>query len=196
MEGTKNRLTRYELHTSSQQQKTPRRDATTDDDPGSGSDVNIGSTFAIEVLSSQPESQAMTMEKPTETNGFNISGSSRGSRVSQFRLRGRPIKPIWLEASNHENGIIPIPAVIVKRVASRFSKRPNKFKTLLGRESIEVIIQASNSFFEQLGADLSAFAQHANRNSIDESDIIIVMKRSVNRTQIGQKSIAQRFIEK
>jgi hypothetical protein len=40
-------------------------------------------------------------------------------------------------------------------------------------------MQASDWFFEQLGEDLQAYAKHAGRKTIDESDVLTLMKRQV-----------------
>lgn len=40
-------------------------------------------------------------------------------------------------------------------------------------------MKASEQYFKQVSEDLGAFAQHAGRKKIDESDVIAIMKRYV-----------------
>jgi histone H3/H4 len=47
----------------------------------------------------------------------------------------------------------------------------------LNKDTLEAIMQASDWFFEQVGDDLGAYAQHAGRKTIDENDVVTLMKR-------------------
>jgi histone H3/H4 len=42
----------------------------------------------------------------------------------------------------------------------------------------------TDDFFEQIGIDLAAYAQHGGRKMIEESDVIALMKRYVMRLRV------------
>ncbi len=52
-------------------------------------------------------------------------------------------------------------------------------KSSISKESLKAIMEASDRYFEQFSEDLGAFAHHAGRKEIEESDAIAVMKRYV-----------------
>ncbi|KAI0096393.1 centromere kinetochore component CENP-T-domain-containing protein [Nemania sp. FL0031] len=69
-----------------------------------------------------------------------------------------------------------LPTNVVKRLATTCAKTAG-FKGKISPDTLNAIMQASDWFFEQLGDDLSAYAKHAGRKTIDESDMITLMRR-------------------
>ena len=68
--------------------------------------------------------------------------------------------------------------MVVKKIASRFQRLFLKGrKANIRGEVLGAMVEASNRFFEQVGYDLRAYAMHANRKRIDESDVTTIMKR-------------------
>lgn len=67
-----------------------------------------------------------------------------------------------------------LPPGVVKRVAQRFAG-----KSKISPDTLAALVQASDWFFEQLGDDLSAYAKHAGRKTIEESDMLTLMRRYV-----------------
>ncbi|ROW10371.1 hypothetical protein VMCG_02121 [Cytospora schulzeri] len=65
-----------------------------------------------------------------------------------------------------------LPPGVVKRVAQRFAG-----KSKISPDTLSALMQASDWFFEQLGDDLSAYAKHAGRKTIEESDMLTLMRR-------------------
>lgn len=52
------------------------------------------------------------------------------------------------------------------------------FTTLkISKDALKVICSASDQFFEQISEDLDAFAAHAGRKTVEDSDVIQLMKR-------------------
>lgn len=68
-----------------------------------------------------------------------------------------------------------LPTSVVKRLAQRFAG-----KSKLSPDTLNAIMQASDWFFEQLGDDLQAYAHHANRETINETDMLTLMRRLVS----------------
>lgn len=92
--------------------------------------------------------------------------------------KSKPRKPKVLAVSRRGISYSPLPAKVVKTVASRFQRLYAKggIATIKG-DTLIALVEASNEFFEQFSYDLKAYAQHAKRKKIDESDVTIIMKR-------------------
>jgi histone H3/H4 len=69
-----------------------------------------------------------------------------------------------------------LPVGVVKKLTMMVSKDTNN-KSRLSKDTLDAIMQASDWFFEQASDDLGAYAEHAGRKTIDESDTITLMKR-------------------
>ncbi|KAI1736305.1 centromere kinetochore component CENP-T-domain-containing protein [Xylaria scruposa] len=69
-----------------------------------------------------------------------------------------------------------LPPSVVKRLATTCAKTAGS-KGKISPDTLDAIMQASDWFFEQLGDDLSAYAKHAGRKTIDESDMVTLMRR-------------------
>lgn len=72
-----------------------------------------------------------------------------------------------------------LPQGVVKRLATTLAKTAGVSKAKISPDTLEAIMQATDWFFEQLGDDLAAYAGHAGRKTIDESDMVMLMRRYV-----------------
>ena len=70
-----------------------------------------------------------------------------------------------------------LPALVVKKLAASLARSCGSSKAKINKASLGAIMQASDWFFEQIGVDLKAYADHANKKTIDETDVITLMKR-------------------
>jgi histone H3/H4 len=68
------------------------------------------------------------------------------------------------------------PIAPVKKLALGFMKSQGS-KAQLNKETLAALVKVTDDFFEQLGIDLAAYAQHGGRKMIEESDVIALMKR-------------------
>lgn len=92
--------------------------------------------------------------------------------------KSKPREPKVLAVSRRGISYSPLPARVVKAVASRFQRLYAKGgKATIKGDTLIALMEASNEFFEQFGYDLKAYAQLAKRKKIDESDVITIMKR-------------------
>lgn len=73
-----------------------------------------------------------------------------------------------------------LPVGVVKKLASTFARSSGNGKTKLDKDTMAAIMQATDWFLEQTADDLGAYAKHAGRKTIEESDIITLMKRFVS----------------
>lgn len=70
------------------------------------------------------------------------------------------------------------PPATVKRLAAGLMKSQGG-NTKMNKETLAALVQTSDWFFEQIGADLAVYAQHAGRKMIEDADVIALMKRYV-----------------
>ncbi|KAI1120187.1 centromere kinetochore component CENP-T-domain-containing protein [Nemania abortiva] len=85
------------------------------------------------------------------------------------RTKGKKISRYGIEYPS-------LPTNVAKRLATTCAKTAG-FKGKISPDTLDAIMQATDWFFEQLGDDLSAYAKHAGRKTIDESDMITLMRR-------------------
>lgn len=73
----------------------------------------------------------------------------------------------------------PLPPAFVKRVAQTSLQSSGLSNSKISADTLTALTQASEWFFEQLGDDLGAYANHAKRKTIEESDVVTLMRRYV-----------------
>lgn len=73
----------------------------------------------------------------------------------------------------------PLPPAFVKRVAQTSLQSSGLSNSKVSADTLTALTQASEWFFEQLGDDLGAYANHAKRKTIEESDVVTLMRRYV-----------------
>jgi histone H3/H4 len=81
-----------------------------------------------------------------------------------------------LHQSKHGIPYPSLPSAVVKKLASTFSRSAGG-NGKINKETVAALTEASDWFFEQVSEDLAAYASHARRKRIDESDMIALMKR-------------------
>ncbi|KKZ64545.1 hypothetical protein EMCG_01424 [[Emmonsia] crescens] len=75
---------------------------------------------------------------------------------------------------------IPVPRLpsgIVKKLATRFSRGGGGGESRISKDTLAAIEQATEWYFEQASDDLSTYAKHAGRKTIDETDVVTLMRR-------------------
>ncbi|KAK7738993.1 hypothetical protein SLS53_005889 [Cytospora paraplurivora] len=94
--------------------------------------------------------------------------------AQQTRLKSasQRLKKPGKKISKHGIEYPSLPMGVVKRVAQRFAG-----KSKISPDTLSALMQASDWFFEQLGDDLSAYTHHAGRKTIEESDMLTLMRR-------------------
>lgn len=98
--------------------------------------------------------------------------SAIARQIPKGARQGRVMKP-GKKISRHGIEYPSLPSNVVKRLAQRFAG-----KTKISPDTLNAIMQASDWFFEQLGDDLRAYANHAKgRTTINESDMLTLMRR-------------------
>lgn len=128
------------------------------DDDDVGGDFGFGIEFPPTAMS------------PSESPGI-VGG---GLRDQEAPARGKEKK-----ISRHGIPIPNLPAGVVKKLATRFARSKAGSKAKINKATMAAIEQASSWYFEQASQDLAAYSKHAGRKTIDESDVITLLKRLV-----------------
>lgn len=93
--------------------------------------------------------------------------------------RRKVVRKKKLKVSKHDIQYPSLPAGVVRKLATTFARTAGNSKAKINKETLGAIMQASDWFFEQVSDDLGAYAKHAGRKTIDESDIVTLMARYV-----------------
>ncbi|KAH9884031.1 centromere kinetochore component CENP-T-domain-containing protein [Xylariomycetidae sp. FL2044] len=99
------------------------------------------------------------------------------TRTQPLDSRRIRTKKAGKKISSHGIEYPQLPTNVVKRLATTFAKTAGVNKAKISPDTLNTIMQATDWFFEQLGDDLSAYAKHAGRKTIDESDMVTLMRR-------------------
>lgn len=104
-----------------------------------------------------------------------------GAGIIGGGLRDEPSKGTRRQKKLSRHGIpVPLlPTGVVKRLATRYARAGASSKAKINKETLAAIEQASEWFFEQASEDLAAYSRHAGRKTIDESDVVALMRRYV-----------------
>lgn len=137
---------------------------------------------AYDLRSSSPEDYG----PPAPEDGMDLTGvdadatEEEGGEASvHLEQRRKQLSKKGLKLSRYGVEYPSLPPAVVKRLAGTFAKSSGITKTKISPEALAEIQRASDWFFEQLGDDLSAYAKHAKRKTIDESDMLTLMRRYV-----------------
>ncbi|RDW63839.1 hypothetical protein BP5796_10341 [Coleophoma crateriformis] len=141
------------------------------------------------------ESDEMIVERP-EKSMFEDSllETSHNPEIIGAAIR-KPAQRRRMKISKHGIQYPSLPIGVVKKLAGTFARTGGNSKAKISKGTLEAIQQASDWFFEQASEDLAAFAKHAGRKTIDESDLITLMsrQRQINATTTPF-SLAQRYL--
>jgi len=131
-------------------------------------------------------------DKQLDADVSMLDSTNKGMDTSTATPRVRSKKKVKL--SKYGIQYPSLPSGIVKKLATQYA-RTSGSKAKINKDTLDAIIQASDWFFEQISDDLEAYASHAGRKTIEESDIITLMKRQrLTNSTTTAFSLAQRFL--
>jgi histone H3/H4 len=84
--------------------------------------------------------------------------------------------PKTLHRSKLGNEYPSLPPSVIKKLASTYSRTCGG-NGRLNKDTVLALSQASDWFFEQISDDLATYSTHARRKTIEEADVITLMKR-------------------
>lgn len=123
-----------------------------------------------------PDSSGSTQAADLETT-LQDTTLQEGDQASALRIKTAKKKKIKI--SKHGIQYPSLPAGVVKKLATSYARTGGNSKAKISKDTLDAIMQASDWFFEQVSDDLGAYARHAERKTIDESDIVTLMARFV-----------------
>ncbi|KAK2010101.1 hypothetical protein LZ32DRAFT_390385 [Colletotrichum eremochloae] len=129
--------------------------------------------------------RSSTPVEPAEATGLDGDETKASAHAGSQQQQQRPRKTkAGIKLSKYNMEYPSLPPAVVKRLANTFARSSGISNTKIGPEALAEIQRASDWFFEQLGDDLSAYARHAKRKTIDESDMLTLMRRQrqINQT--------------
>ncbi|TWU74631.1 hypothetical protein ED733_002506 [Metarhizium rileyi] len=130
------------------------------------------------------EEQSVDEEEPIEPS----------SAAKPQRERSKP-KKRQRRVSKHGIEYPALPPTFVKRVAQTALHSSGLSNPRVSADTLTALTQASEWFFEQLGDDLGAYANHAKRKVIEEGDMATLMRRQRQVTSDSTMfSLAQRHL--
>lgn len=178
------------------------------DDDGPADLENIDAAFGGENANrSSVHVDDFANELLSDDDALSETGATAGEAAASSKARALPVKLLRndqetmptgrgsaqkrLKLSAHGIAYPSLPAGVVKRIAQTFASSgasgAGKSKAKLGSDTVAALSTASDWFFEQVGIDLQRYASHAGRKTIDESDVMLLMRRygSLNKTLTG-----------
>ncbi|KAK8239777.1 centromere kinetochore component CENP-T-domain-containing protein [Phyllosticta capitalensis] len=112
--------------------------------------------------------------------------------AEKTKKRGRG-KDLKVSRFGHEYPSLP--SSVVKRLATSFARIHGGPSSKLSKDTLEAISTASDWFFEQAGEDLASYASHAGRKTIEEADVVMLMRRQRKLSSTSTPfSLAQKYL--
>ncbi|KAF2675161.1 hypothetical protein BT63DRAFT_450144 [Microthyrium microscopicum] len=106
----------------------------------------------------------------------------------------RQLKPKVRHTSRLGNEYPSLPANVIKKLASTFSKQSGG-NGKINKDTVTALTEASDWFFERLSEDLATYSTHARRKTIEEADVVTLMKRQRQLNDHNTVfSIAQKYL--
>lgn len=132
-------------------------------------DADLGEVPALE---DEPEDQPASALQEHDQEQSELEPAVLARRAAMRHVSGDKV----VKVSRYGIEYPSLPPAVVRRLAQNFA-RASGVKGKITADAMKAIMQASDWFFEQLGEDLQAYARHAGRKTIDESDVLTLMKR-------------------
>ncbi|KFX88679.1 hypothetical protein O988_08945 [Pseudogymnoascus sp. VKM F-3808] len=116
------------------------------------------------------------------------------TQLSASEVR-KPKAKKTIRVSKHGIQYSSLPTGVVKKLATTFARTGGSGNGKISKDALAAIMQATDWFFEQVGDDLGAYAEHAGRKTIDENDVMTLMKRQRQTNAITTPfALAQRHL--
>lgn len=146
-----------------------------DEDAVAGAEVDYDDDAAMEVggfnIDDEPQREAL-VPLPDDEAHANVTTTTKTKALHKRLLKE-------VKVSRYGTEYPPFPPAVVKRLANTFSRQYGG-SGKLSKYTLAAIQQASDWFFEQVSEDLADYATHAGRKTIEEADVITLMKRYVS----------------
>ncbi|KAA8576041.1 hypothetical protein EYC84_006204 [Monilinia fructicola] len=149
------------------------------DGPSSPPDDTQGGSFAIdeETMNDGSDSPSLsidTFENSRLADDERPKAPMQTSIPETFKRTSQKKKN---KVSKHGLKYSSLPLGVVKKHALTFARNGASKGEKLSRDALDAVMQATDWFFEQISDDLGTYSEHAGRKTIDESDVLMLMRR-------------------
>ncbi|KAI5803437.1 centromere kinetochore component CENP-T-domain-containing protein [Peziza echinospora] len=161
------------------------------DDDGIGND-NDDNTTELDTQVDPPEYYDSSIsQKQQQNTGGKVPLPAKPPHTITGKTRAvRPAPRL----SKHGHVIPTLPPRVVKKLAQTFVGGGAAGRSISG-ETLAAIIRASEAFFENVGESLGAFAEHAGRKTVFDSDVEVLLRRQrVVNDQTTVFSLAEKYL--
>jgi histone H3/H4 len=148
--------------------------------------ISGGSGHRGQTTTDQDDEERGDKEQAADVGGLEINMSRdvdmrnptlmRKAKLSQGQSKGRKAKKS-IKVSRHGIQYPLLPVGVVKKLAMNPLRMSRNSNAKLSKDTLNAIMQASDWFFEQASDDLGVYAEHAGRKTIDETDVVMLMRR-------------------
>ena len=132
--------------------------------------------FAVDPLQLEP------LEEPS---------SGMGSIKTTAPVNSKKITS--LKRSRYGVPYATVPLGITKSLAVASAHATSKRRCGLSKEAIRAIRTAGESFLEQLSVDLKKISMHARKKTVDEADLVTIMRRYIDPSKANCRSYHGRY---
>ena len=156
----------------------PMLDPQSDDDGGNDYGNDYGDDFGgndDDGLEDIPEAESSAEEARVDQTGVEEPGVGE-TTVTQSAANRTTAKKRTIKMSRHGIEYPSLPPAVVKRLAQTFAKTSGA-KGKITPDALKAVMQASDWFFQQTSETLERYANHAHRKTIDESDMLTLLKK-------------------
>ena len=149
---------------------------------GSGGNVmeNDHDDFVLDAVGPQVDRGFPSSDGIAGGEGFELamqSGLLETAPVSGDLQTGEAKSRKPKKLSRHGIPVPKLPSRVVKKITTRFARTGSGGKTKINKEALAAVEEATEWFFEQASEDLATYSKHAGRKTIDETDVITLMRR-------------------
>jgi histone H3/H4 len=160
-----------------------------DEDAGAGDDMDptriasdeedVTGAHGIEGWESDPgvddDAELQTYREEVSAMDRSLLTQSPERPPTKEKRPGRKRKELHISRSGHEYPSFP--SATLKRLATGLLRKSHGGNARINKDTLAALGQATDWFFERVGHDLAAYAQHAGRKTIEDADMITLMKR-------------------
>lgn len=138
-----------------------------------GGPVRADSFIEIDDTEDQDAEHAITDTRPSSATK-----QRRQTLLESVAATARPQRRKKLKMNRKGNMVPPLPSSVIRHVVHRAQEKAGQRKLTLSKDHMKALEQATEWFFEQVGEDLEAFANHSRRKKrIDTDDVLLLMRR-------------------
>ncbi|KAF2235370.1 hypothetical protein EV356DRAFT_126720 [Viridothelium virens] len=193
--------------------RSPSDDAPIEDDTPTADDAPVAEALGDSEPMGNFNSDEDEIEEPEEYSDHESldavnEAALLGGTLAAAPMAGLAKKPAMkprkrreIKVSRHGTEYPSLPSSVVKRVASGFTRANGGGIRNLSREMVAALSQATEWFFEQVSEDLASYSEHGGRKTIDEADVMTLMRRqrllNTNTTafSLAQKNLPRELLQ-